>query len=186
MAHVKGSAVKASIQYLEEQVGPATLQKILASLPPSEADLLRVPILQSNWYDTSMLIRLMEASTPHVQLPLGKSVAWEMGRHSAEYGIKTLYKIFFKVADVHFIIKRAPQVMVTYYDSGSMEVMKVGPKEALLHLVDFDEPHLLICDRLQGWMERVVELSGGKDVSLKHPKCMAKGDRVCEYNATWK
>ena len=76
--------------------------------------------------------------------------------------------------------------MVTYYDSGEMQVVKTGPKEASVRLVGFDQPSPALCDRLMGWMERVIELAGGTEVSMQHPRCMARYDKFCVYEASWK
>jgi hypothetical protein len=185
MARVKGTAVRASVAFLKERLGEEGWKGLLAALPEEDREIVGGPVLQSSWYEVSLLYRLMDAARPRVAAPPGKSMAWEMGRYSAEYGLKTIYRIFFKVADPHFIIRKASQVFSNYYDCGKMENVVSDPHSAILRLSGFDQPRADFCDRVQGWMERTLELSGGKAVAMSHPKCLARGDDCCEYKGRW-
>jgi hypothetical protein len=185
MAKVKGTAVRASVIYLNDTLGGEGYAKILERLGPEDRETFSNPILQSSWYELSQLIRLMTEAQKDLQLPPGRSVGWEMGRFSADHGLNTIYKVFFKVADPAFIIRKASQVMGSYYDSGRMEAVTQEPHSAHLRLTGFNEPHRLFCDRIMGWMERTMELTGAKSVRMEHPKCMARGDSCCDYLGRW-
>jgi len=186
MARVKGSAVKASIEYLRNELSEGDFQRLQGELRPEDAKILFDPIIQSSWYELSLIFRLMEAAERYVQLPPGRTLGWEMGRASVEYGMKTIYKVFFKVMDIHLIVKKAPQVLSTYYDSGSLEVIRAEDNRAVIHMTGFDQPDSRLCDRILGGMQRMAELAGGTDVVMTHPRCMAKGDPLCEYHGHWK
>jgi hypothetical protein len=185
MAKVKGTAVKASIAFLKENAEGDTFESLLDQLEPHKQEILRQPILQSSWYDFTLLLDLMAAAEGRISPPPGRTLAWEMGRFSADHGLKTIYRVFFKVADPGFIIRKASQVFSTYYDSGSMEVASTDDRTALLRLTDFNQPHVWFCDRLMGWMERTLELSGAKSPRVSHPKCLARGDASCDYCGRW-
>jgi hypothetical protein len=184
MARVKGSAVKSSVGFVKEKLGEEGFQRVIAAMG-DEGTTLEGPILPSEWYDFSLLLRFMSAAQPHITLPPGRTLAWEMGRFSADYGLKTIYRVFFKVADAAFIIRKAPQVLSSYYDSGKMSVLASDPGSAAIRLVDFDQPDPRFCDRLLGWMERTLELSGAKAIRMEHPKCVARGDDSCDYVGRW-
>lgn len=185
MAKVKGSALRASVAFLKERLSEGQWRDMLAKLSEADRQVIGETVLQSSWYDVSLLYRLMDAARPMVSVPPGRTLAWEMGRYSAEYGLKTIYRIFFKVADPHFIIRKASQVFSNYYDCGAMENVATDPNAAHLRLTGFDQPSSDFCDRVQGWMERTLELSGAKMVSMSHPKCMARGDACCDYQGRW-
>ncbi len=185
MAKVKGTAVRASVIYLKEKLGDQGYANLLQRLGPEDREVFSSPILQSSWYELSQLIRLMTEAQKDLQLPPGRSIAWEMGRFSADHGLNTIYKVFFKVADPGFIIRKASQVMSTYYDSGRMETVAQEAHSAHLRLTGFNEPHRLFCDRIMGWMERTLELAGAHSVRMEHPKCMARGDVCCDYIGHW-
>lgn len=184
MAKVKGTAVSASVVYLKGRLGQEAFDQTLDGLSPEARATLSGTVLSSGWYEFSHLLEMMVAAER--RLPRGaKPLAWEMGRYSAESGLKTVYKIFFKVADVSFILKKASQVFSNYYDSGHMETVKNEGKSATLVLTGFDQPSIHFCDRLMGWMERTVELTGAREVKMTHPKCRVRGDDRCEYRGDW-
>lgn len=184
MARVKGTAVGASLAYLKGRLGEEKFAQVLSGLSPEARAALTGTVLPSGWYEFSHLLELMKKA--EVLLPRGAhSLAWEMGRYSAESGLKTVYKIFFRVADVNFILKKVSQVFSNYYDRGTMETVRTTDKTALLVLRGFDQPCPHFCDRLLGWMQRTVEMTGAKDVRMTHPRCMARGDDRCEYRGEW-
>lgn len=185
MARVKGTAVKASIAFLKDRTDAETFEALLGHLAPENRNILAQPILQSSWYELSLLLDVMAAAEGRIALTPGRSLAWEMGRFSAEFGLKTIYKVFFKVADPGFIIRKSSQVFSTYYDSGRMEVIASEERAATMRITGFDQPHVWFCDRILGWMERTLELSGAKNPRLSHPKCMARGDASCDYSGRW-
>lgn len=185
MAKVKGTALKASLAFLEAKLGREKARSVVRKLPDLDRQILESAILQSNWYEFSLLTKLMDAAAPEMILDTPRSLAWEMGRFSADQGLRGLYRIFLHVADPHFVIRKSSQLFATYYDSGEMTAERVENREAVLCLRKFNEPSKAFCDRLCGFMEKTMELSGCDNVSLTHPKCMARGDSHCEFLATW-
>ncbi len=185
MAKVKGSAIKASLVYLHDHLDETGFSRVMDELEPGLKELFEGPILLSNWYEFNALTELMKHAASYPTGFTDRSIAWEMGRFSAEYGLKSIYRIFFRVADPGYIIRKASQVFAGYYSSGAMEVEKSQKGLAVLRLSDFDEPNELFCDRVRGWMERTLELCGAKNCTVGHPKCMARGDTHCEYVGRW-
>lgn len=184
MAKVKGTAVSASATYLKERLGEEVYLQVVNDLSPEGQKLFGGVVLTSGWYEFSLLLELMkkvEAKLPRGARPL----AWEMGRYSAESGIKTVYKIFFRVADVGFILKRASNIFSNYYDSGVMTVENQERNGASVVVRGFDQPCPYFCDRVLGWVERLLELTGVKNVRVDHPKCRVRGDDRCEFRGRW-
>ena len=185
MAKVKGTALKSTVEFLKQQLGDEGFDKLTDGMAPGELDILKAPVLLSSWYEFSLLRNLMNRAEGKLSLPPGRTLAWELGRHSAEATLSSIYKLFFKVADVSYIIKKAAYLFPTYYDTGAMEVLENSPGASVIHIKGFDEPSAEFCDRMQGWMQRTVELTGRKNVTLHHPLCVARGDAVCEYRGSW-
>lgn len=186
MANVKGTAVKASSIFVQERVGPEKYQEICGRLPPEARETFEGAILPSSWYPFAHLRAFMEEARKEIPASPGRSIAWEMGRFSADHGLNTIYRVFFKVADPGFIIRKGAQVFVTYYDPGRMETVVEEKGHALLRLTGFDEPHPLFCDRLLGWMERTLELCGASSIQMGHPRCLSRGDASCDYEGRWR
>lgn len=185
MARVKGTAVKSTINFLQGRLGADGYARLLESLPPEEARALTGSILQGDWYAFSLLVDLMARAEKVLPPTPGRPLAWELGRHSAEYGLSTIYKVFFKVADLGFILKRAGTLFPTYYDSGTLTIVENEEHSAAARIVGFDQWCNFFCDRMQGWIERTVELSGSKRVRVTHPTCAVRGGAHCEIRAEW-
>jgi hypothetical protein len=50
----------------------------------------------------------------------------------------------------------------------------------------FSDMDRLLEIRIEGWMERALEISGGKQPHIKITKSLTAGDPVSEFLATWK
>ncbi|MCI4398120.1 MAG: hypothetical protein JHC34_04695 [Acidobacteria bacterium] len=185
MARVKGTVIASTLAFLNEKLGKDGTGRLIEGLGAERSALLKGPVLQGNWYPVDLLIKLVTAAEGKVAVPGGRTLAWELGRYSADTGLKGIYKVFFKMADISFILKRAPGVWASYYDSGMMQVLVAEPNKAIMRIAGFDQPSAILCDRVLGWMERTVEMSGGKRVVMSHPACAARGDDFCEYRGEW-
>jgi hypothetical protein len=185
MARIKGTAVSASVAYLRNRLGEEGFDRLLQTLPEDPRASFSRTVLESTWYEFGHLLILMRAAESQVALPPGRSLAWDMGRFSAEHGLNTVYRMFFKMADPSYIVKRASHLFPAYYDSGEMRLVTQDSSGAVIRIAGFREPCTEFCDRMQGWMERTIELTGSKHVQLEHPRCAARGDAYCEYRGLW-
>lgn len=43
-----------------------------------------------------------------------------------------------------------------------------------------------LCRELVGYLGRTLELLGGRDVTMEHRRCRARGDSICEFHATFR
>jgi predicted hydrocarbon binding protein len=41
------------------------------------------------------------------------------------------------------------------------------------------------CARITGWIERMAELTGVKNISVQQTQCFAKGGPYCEWSLKW-
>lgn len=185
MAKAKGTALRSTVEFLRKHLGEDGFGALIEGMAPAEQEILKAPVLLSSWYEFSLLRKLMQRAEGKISLPPGRTLAWELGRFSAEATLSSIYKLFFKVTDVSYIIKKAAYLFPTYYDTGAMEVLENTQGASVIRIKGFDEPSAEFCDRMQGWMQRTVELTGHKNVTLLHPLCVARGDSVCEYRGTW-
>lgn len=183
MAQVKGTAVVASLRYVNERFGEEATRRVLRLLPEADRRVLEAGILASSWYPMDLFLRYMQEAERQLSLK-EPDVVRRMGAASAEYGIRGVYKIFFKVGSPEFIIGRAARVFGSYYDTGRIEVVETGRGRAVLDLAGFcGAPQF--CERILGWMARTVEMAGAKNLRSQHPLCVHRGDPVCRFEGTW-
>ncbi len=141
--------------------------------------------LKSQWYPFSVLI--------DVSIEIDKlfgtgdlSLLEEAGGDVAEADLSSVYKIFFKVANPHFIIDRAAAVWRNYYSSGECVVADSTEKSVVLEIRDFDTPHRAHCLGVLGWTKRTLMLTGCKEVRAVHSQCRCEGAKVCRFEGSWK
>jgi hypothetical protein len=167
-----------------ERFGAEALQRIAAELPPEQRAAVETGLLVSSWYPFSLLINLSRAVEKHFG-PQVPRIQHEMGRASADYGLTTVYKFFFRIGSPQFILTRASSLFRNYYTSGSLRAAVAESGHAVMELTDFSEPAPELCDRLGGWYERTIELAGGTGFRMVHELCMNRGDPVCRTEAWW-
>jgi len=181
---VKGTAVLGTIRFIKETFGDEGLSRVVGHLDEQDRTRMEAVVLASAWYPVSFLLALMKAAKKEFgdQMP---EVVTNIGRASADYAHTTVYKLVFKVGSPQWIISKASTIFSSFYDQGQMVVTEKGPKFANVEMRDFGEPAPEFCERIAGWIVRTFELSGAKDVQLRHVTCVCKGAKVCRFEGTW-
>ncbi len=181
----KGTTVK-SIQNFVKDKWPNKYNDWLENLPPESRKVLEGTILATQWYP------LKEGAvlpTYHLKMFYDNNslkAAWEAGRHSAESSLTGVYKIFVKLANPGYIIKRASKIMATYYENAILETGETTKNSVALNITKFEDLDKMIEHRIAGWIEKALELSGCKDIKIRITKSMTKGDAISEYKVSWK
>ena len=110
---------------------------------------------------------------------------------TAENAFTGVYRIFLKVGSPEFIISKASRMFGNYFQNLPDETFRVlgsSSKSAHIAMDRFTGGHPDFCRRLDGYFERLVELSGGKNVRLAHILCAFNtsppGDH-CEWKGYW-
>ena len=184
MANAKGSAFQSRIRWIKFNHGEAGLERVCAAATPELAAILRQGAVMAAWYPFELFVELNQ----RIDAIFGKgdlALVTQLGRDGADANLTTIYRLFFKVGTVKWIMARAARLWGMHYDSGRMIVQQAPGNEVELRIVDFESPHRVHCLAVQGWAERSVELSGGKNVVLEELTCRASGDTTCRFRITW-
>jgi len=184
MLKVKGIALKSTINYIKSKLKPEELIAFEGSLSLNCRDFFHLPVLSAEWYEANSLVEIM-VKIPEFLKRKPEEVWWEIGRYSCDDGLNTVYKIFYKLGSPEFIIKRAAQVWSNYYSEGNFFVVSHSLNSAHVQIKDISLPHPALCTRISGWMERAIELSGGKNVVLRHTLCKFQKQIIEEWKANW-
>jgi hypothetical protein len=185
MANVKGTAFASRIKWTQFNHGEPGLERLQAVASPELGDLLRSGAVMSKWYPFELFVEINEV----MDSTFGKgdlSLVKRLGRHGADANLTTIYRLFYKVGTVKWILARAARLWGLHYDSGRMLVTQAPGNEVDLRIDGFETPHRVHCLSVQGWVERSVELSGGQDVALDELSCRALGDDTCRFRITWR
>jgi hypothetical protein len=184
VSNVKGSALTSRLLWLSLNHGEAGTARLAAAASPELRALVAQGAVRATWYPFPIFVELnerMDALFGAGDLQLVKV----LGRYGADANLTTIYRLFYKVGTVQWILSRASRLWGMHYDAGRMIVRAPGGREVELEIVDYDTPHRTHCLSVQGWIERSVELSGGRDVILEELDCRARGGARCAMRVRW-
>ena len=180
---VKGTALRARLRFVEERAGVEGYRRFLDALAPATRELVDARILASAWYPFAAFIDLCEVIDR--QLGAGDlALCDELGRYACDANLPTLYKIFFRMADVLYIVRRAAAAWRVNYDEGSMSVVDEGDHVVTMRM-EVPTPHRAHCLSVRGWIVRAGELSGAKAVRVAE-SCRVQGDPHCQFELSWR
>jgi len=181
----KGTTVKA-IQNFVKDVYPQKYDEWIKNLPNESQKIMTEAIYATDWYP---LNDGAIQPTYHLKMFYDENslkAAWEAGRHSASITLTGVYKVFVKMANPSYVIKRASKITATYYENVVVDSGEETKNSVVVTIYEFPELHRLIEQRIGGWMERALELSGCSDIKTRITKSLTKGDGQTRYEINWK
>lgn len=184
MSNVKGSAIASRILWVRLHEGEAGIERVARHVSPELAEIVRRGAALRRWYAFDQFIEL-NLALDRIFGSGDLSLVRTLGRYSADAHLTTIYRLFYKVGTVKWILARASRLWGLYYDTGMMHVDMYPGREVGLRLEGFDTPHRAHCVAVWGWVERSVELSGGSQVSSQELACRLHGDSNCRLRVSW-
>jgi hypothetical protein len=184
MPSVKGAAINARLRFVRENHGEAGVKRVVQALPPEHRATLEANVLAQAWAPFDLFVVLSVT----IDRLFGRgdlSMCQEMGRYAAEVNLPTLYRLFYKLGNPGFILRKAAQLWSVHYDTGKLVAIEEGRGAARLEIVDFATPHRAHCLSVLGWAARSVELSGGAVKRAEEERCRTRGDEVCALVLNW-
>jgi len=182
VANVKGSALASRVLWVQLEHGPAGLARVREAASPPLAETLAAGVAKARWYPLDQFFELnvlIDRLFGRGDLELVK----ELGRHSAEANLTTIYRLFYKVGTAQWILGRAIRLWSVHYDSGFLEVVSRGARSAIVRIHAFAVPDRTHCLSVLGWCERSLELSGARILSSSIHKCRKQGGSACTLRA---
>lgn len=179
----KGSTVVATLDYLREEHGSETLDRVLERLEgPARRRVRTADPTEDVPYE--------------VNLRLWRAVDREIGEEHPEWAEAAGAFSIGSIGQQHYggiLRKSTPEAFLTqrvslfrlYYRPGDMEVVEEGAGRIVLRLVGFPEPGPLFCRRQAGGLREALELAGAGEARVRHVRCTGEGDAYCEWELRW-
>jgi uncharacterized protein (TIGR02265 family) len=184
---VKGTLLRARMTFLRGQ-GAEAAERVLRRMSAADQEALRGTILPSAWYPGSLLLRLeMTAVALLARGDRGRLLV-EMGRFTAttNLGATGVHRSFVREGDPHFLLRNVPTIyQAQHAGAGRREYERTGDRGAVIRTFDAPEVAADDCLTAVGWLQRGIEVCGGRDPAVVEPLCVARGDPRCEYRCTW-
>lgn len=183
---VKGAAIITVPLFIKDRFGEGGLSQWVNALTPATRKVYPASVLVSSWYPLKEF--LIEPIRRMCDLFYAGDLkgARESGRFSADYSLKGIYKIFVKLGSPEFMLRRAGTILPIYYTPSEMKVVECRKGQGIMQITRFQSMDQALEIRIAGWMERAIEISGGKQPNIKITKSLTAGDPLSEFLATWK
>ena len=184
MAVAKGSALRATLDYIQAKGGTDALEKVLDALTKEQRDRV-MNVAPTSEIPFALLVALWRAADPIMS---AHESDWmeRAGAHSIESMGAQLYGGIIRKGSPLEFLTQPIKLFRLYYHSGDMQVVEQESGRAILRMVDFDEPDALFCRRQTGGLRRALQLAGGTGAHARHVRCVSEGDAFCEWELTWR
>ena len=183
---IKGTAV-ISIRDFVGKYYNQNYNQWLNALPESSRKIFQEGVYANKWYPMEEACVVPTSYIGEIFFE-GDNIkaAWENGRYSADEALKGFYWFYVKVGNPQHIIKRASRLFAAYYHPCEIELEKVTKFSFQLVIKQFQDPSEIVENRIGGWMERALEISGCKNLKVQITESLAKNDNVTRYDVSWK
>lgn len=180
---VKGSPVRSLQKFIDSELDPAQREAAFRALPAEYAKRFGSPVLATETVPVHMLNRITEEAAKAKGEPV-EAFARRAGREGAGDAVKGIYRFFALVMTPPALLSKAGHMWSSLYNRGELRVEEQTDKSARIRLHNFPS-EIAGCSRITGWIERMAELTGVKNVKIEQTSCFAKGAAACEWNVTW-
>jgi hypothetical protein len=183
---VKGRALKSMQSYVRKKFGQEGFDRWLSAISTEAYMVYSQPIDTDQWFPLKTM--LIDPTANIAQLFYEwdlKKAAWELGRFSADFGLKGPFRILVKIGSPNYFVHKSSEFMSAYYRPSTIETAESKDGLAIVHITKFPEIDKTIEYRIGGWMERALEINGCKNVKVNITKSLTSFEPYTEYKITW-
>jgi hypothetical protein len=102
-----------------------------------------------------------------------------------EWDLSTVYRVFFKIGNPFFLLRKGTSMWRNYYSHGRWEVVET-PAGIRGTLLDFPEPHPTHCFTVKTWLRKFLSMTRVSNPRIEMTQCRVNGDPTCTFEAQWK
>jgi predicted hydrocarbon binding protein len=180
---VKGSPVRSLQKFIDSELTHEQKNLVLDRLPAEFATRFGGPILATETVPVHLLNRVTEEAARVKGEPL-EVFARRAGREAAGEAVKGIYRFFALVLTPPALLSKASNMWSSLYNRGEMRVDEQTDNGARIRILNFPS-EAAGCARVTGWIERMAELTGVKNIRVEQSQCFAKGAGCCEWRLSW-
>ncbi len=181
---VKGIAIKTIQEFVKEKF-LNEYNNWIDSLPAESRSIIDSRISLTNWYPLESALIIPTKLIGDMFYKDVQKAAYELGVYSSVQAIKGVYKMLVMVSSPSFIVNRASTIMSGYYRPCTMEITKRSKEMAILSIIDFPKPSVIVDYRILGWIKNTMEFSKFNSPKVEMLKSMGQGDSTTDYLVKW-
>ncbi len=181
--HVKGSMVRAHLQFVGDRFGAAAVEQTLAALPSAMTAELH-NVLSASWCAFETLIALDRAIVK-VSGQDERKLLRELGAYSASVNLSTVYRAF-RREDIHDFFRNSATLHRQFQDFGTCTYDQLGPTQARIRIREAACFSPTYCASETGYLEQVITLHGGSAPQISESTCRCANEELCTFEAQWR
>ncbi len=179
---VKGAMVRAHLQFVRERMGEAAVERTLAEIPKEVAAEVD-GILVSSWCKFESLI-VLDRTIARISGREPLVVMRELGRHSAQINLSTLYRAFHR-DDIHEFFSKSAMLHRQFQDFGDCVYDQLGPTSGRMSIRGAKCFSPAYCASEAGYLEEVIAAHGGTSATVNESACQCANDDHCSFELRW-
>ncbi len=181
---VKGSPVRSLQKFIDDELTVAQRDAVMQALPAAYAARMGTNLLATE----TIPVKMLNALCTEAAKAKGENIeqfAKRAGRQGADDAVKGIYRFFAMVLTPAAMLSKASRMWTVMNNRGMMTVENQTDRGATIKLMDYPS-EVAGCARISGWIERMAELTGVKNVRVQQTQCYSKGAPHCEWILTWR
>ena len=183
---VSGKALIPMPKFVTKNFGKEGLERWLEAISVEAHRVFIFPIKQTGWYPLHDTLTKPTANIAQLFYDWDlKAAAWELGRFSADSGLKNVYKLFVKLGPTEFFFSKATEFLTSYYRPSAIKIVEVKNNSGIFRITEFPEMDKAVEYRIAGWVQRALEINGRKNVTIEIPKSLTNFKPYSEFRVSW-
>jgi predicted hydrocarbon binding protein len=180
--HVKGSMVRAHLQFVRDRLGEPMLARTLEALPPKVATEVN-GILVSTWCPFESLV-VLDRTIAKVARREERDLMRELGRYSAQINLSGVYRAFHR-DDIHEFFRHSATLHRQFQDFGTCAYEQLGETHGRISIRDAACYSPAYCSSEVGYLEQVIATHGGTNATVSESACQCATDDHCTFELRW-
>jgi len=183
---VSGKALIPMPKFVTKNFGKEGLKSWLEAISVEAHRVFIFPIKQTGWYPLHDTLTKPTANIAQLFYNWDlKAAAWELGRFSADCGLKNVYKLFVKLGPTEFFFNKSTEFLSSYYRPSAINIVEVTENSGIFRITEFPEMDKAVEYRIAGWVQRALEINGRKNVTVEIPKSLTDFKHYSEFRVSW-
>jgi hypothetical protein len=187
MTEVKGVLIQSTPKIILNKFGQYGLKRWLELISANARRVYSTEIDPEAWFPLKET--MIEPMANIAQLFYDwdvKAAAWDFGRMSSDLRFHGILKLLVKFPSPNTLVNKAGEYLTSYYRPCNIYVQISEPKFCLVRVTHFPEMDKTTEFRICGWIQRSLEITGCKEVTVDIVKSLTNFQPVSEYELRWK
>jgi serine/threonine protein kinase len=179
VGQVRAAHLRVLSRLLQHHLGEAGMARLVNDTPQL-ATALSQTLAPLAWIDLQDLVTALDKAHAHVPSQL---VPRKVGRGTMSATFPRLFGADPTSLPAETVLTALPTCWNRFHDWGEL-IVEVEPNQAQVILGGYPGS-VDVCTLVEAELERIVELTGAREVNALHTLCACTGDERCEFRLSW-